>query len=221
MAIEDKEKKIKETPDLILGSGKAKKKYKMDLVPPAVVVSRYFAADQAKVNELEEAHAAASRELEEFIEENRGEESILEDAISEKGTVTKKAVTSQLKVVADDSELEEERQVLQQCLDLMDAEAAAAKAVRAARATLDTATLAKYAELSEGEVKQLVVDDKWVVQIRAAIDGDVRRLTEALAGRIRELEHRYGRTLPQLDAEADELSKKMKEHLLEMGLAWA
>ncbi len=38
--IEDKEKKIKETPDLTI----KRKKYKMDLIPPALIVARRFAA---------------------------------------------------------------------------------------------------------------------------------------------------------------------------------
>ena len=41
--VEDKESKIKETPDLTIG----RKKYKMDLVPPALIVARYFAKEQA------------------------------------------------------------------------------------------------------------------------------------------------------------------------------
>ena len=41
--IEDKERKLKETPDLTIG----RKKYKMDLIPPAFVVARYFAAEHA------------------------------------------------------------------------------------------------------------------------------------------------------------------------------
>ena len=36
--VEDKEKKIKETPDLVI----RRKKYKMDLVPPALVVGPLF-----------------------------------------------------------------------------------------------------------------------------------------------------------------------------------
>jgi type I restriction enzyme M protein len=39
LAIDNKEKKITETPDLTV----KKKKYKMDLIPPALIVARYFA----------------------------------------------------------------------------------------------------------------------------------------------------------------------------------
>src|SRR3546814_12562768 len=51
-AIEDKDRKLSETPDLEIGTGRNKTKYKMDLVPPAVVIARYFADDQARVDEL-------------------------------------------------------------------------------------------------------------------------------------------------------------------------
>ena len=46
--IEDREKNIRETPDLTIG----RRKYKMDLVPPALIVARWFAAGQADVEML-------------------------------------------------------------------------------------------------------------------------------------------------------------------------
>ena len=33
--IEDKDRKLTETPDLVIGSGRSATKYKMDLIPPA------------------------------------------------------------------------------------------------------------------------------------------------------------------------------------------
>jgi type I restriction enzyme M protein len=41
-AIVDKERKLTETADLTIGTGKSATKYKMDLVPPALVARRYF-----------------------------------------------------------------------------------------------------------------------------------------------------------------------------------
>ena len=46
--IEDKGRKIKETPDLTI----KRRKYKMDLVPPTLIVARYFAADQVAIEGL-------------------------------------------------------------------------------------------------------------------------------------------------------------------------
>ena len=43
----------------MIGTGRKKTKYKMDLIPPALIVARYFADDQAHVDELN-AKAEAS-----------------------------------------------------------------------------------------------------------------------------------------------------------------
>jgi type I restriction enzyme M protein len=54
-AIDDKEKNIRETPDLTVG----RKKYKMDLIPPVLIVVRYFAKEQVEADGLEETTAMA------------------------------------------------------------------------------------------------------------------------------------------------------------------
>ena len=54
-----------EAPDLTV----KRKKYKMDLLPPDLVVTRYFATEQAGVDRLHAKEEAVARELEEFIEE--------------------------------------------------------------------------------------------------------------------------------------------------------
>ena len=47
--IEDKNRKIKETPDLII----KRRKYKMDLIPPALIVAREFVAEQDVLETLQ------------------------------------------------------------------------------------------------------------------------------------------------------------------------
>ena len=76
---------------------------------------------------------------------------------------------------------------------MIEAEAKAAKAVKEAQARLDEQVLARYAALTEAEIKTLVVEDKWFTSIRGAIEGEVQRLTQQLAGRVKELEERYAR----------------------------
>ena len=73
-AIEDKDRKLTETPDLVIGSGRSATKYKMDLIPPALIVARYFADEQAKVDDLTATAEEASRAVEEYIEEHGGED---------------------------------------------------------------------------------------------------------------------------------------------------
>ena len=215
--IEDKDKKIKETPDLTI----KRKKYKMDLIPPPLIVARYFATEQAAIEALEAMKDTAARELEEFIEEHSGEEGLLEDAKNDKGSVTKGAVKDRLKTIKDELDSDDEEAALSRCLELIEAESEANRAVREAQAALDAKVLAQYGKLTEAEIKTLVVGNKWFASIRAALDGEVQRITQALAGRVKELEERYAATLPELERGVDAVALKVEAHLKKMGLTWA
>jgi type I restriction enzyme M protein len=215
--IDDKDKKIKETPDLTVG----RKKVKMDLIPPALVVARYFTDEQAEIDNLQAKADVAAQALEEYAEEHTGEEGLLEDATNDKGKVTKGGVKDRLKAIGDDAEFDDEREALTHCLGLIDAESAAKKAVKDAQDKLDKQVLAKYPKLTEDEIKTLAVEDKWLASIEAAIEGEVQRLTQQLAGRVKELEERYAETLPVLEQDVDDVSNKVEEHLKKMGLVWA
>ena len=133
--------------------------------------------------------------------------------------MTRNTVKDWLKAVADQPESGEERDALTRCLTLMDAEAETSKAVKDARAALDEQVLARYATLTEAEVKTLVVEDKWFASIRDAVEGEVQRLTQGLAGRVKELEERYARPLPELERDVEGFGKKVEGHLKRMGVA--
>lgn len=52
-------RQVKETPDLVI----KKRKYKMDLIPPALIVARYFADVQDVIEMLQTKQATAESEL--------------------------------------------------------------------------------------------------------------------------------------------------------------
>lgn len=214
--IKDKTRKIEEAPDLNIGQ----KKYKTDLIPPELIVGRYFAAEQQNIDELVAKQEAAARELEEYAEEHGGEEGLLSDALNDKGNVTKKGVSDRLKEIKHDPESEDERAALEHALSLIEVESAASKAVKAAQADLDAAVLAKYGTLSEDDIKTLVVEDKWYASVAEAIDDEVQRVTGRLAARVKELEDRYANPLPEIEKEVAEYSKRVEAHLEKMGVAW-
>ena len=214
--IEDKGKKIKETPDLTI----KRKKYKMDLVPPALIVTRYFADEQAEVEKLQAAREAVTRKLEEFVETHTAEGGLLEDAANDKGKVTKGNVTQRLKAIKNEPGSDDERDALKHCRTLIETETEAAKAVKEAQSALDQKVLARYAMLTEAQIKTLAVEDKWFASIRVSIEGEVQRLTQQLAGRVKELEKRYTRTAAELEREVEEYSEKVDWHLKKMGMVW-
>ncbi len=212
--IEDKEKKIKETPDLTI----KRNKYKMDLIPPGLIVASYFATEQATIEALQADQETATRELEEFVEEHTGEDGLLQDAANDKGKVTKTGVTTRLKIIRDEPDSEEERDALTHCLELIGVESRASKAVRDNQSALDQKVLVRYAMLTEAEIKTLVVEDKWFASIYGDIQEEVQRLTQQLTGRIKELDERYARPLPELEREVDDFSAKVEGHLKKMGI---
>jgi type I restriction enzyme M protein len=214
--IDDKEKKIKETPDLVV----KKKKYKMDLIPPPLIVARYFADKQAEIDALQAKQDEATQALEEYTEEHAVEEGLLEEALNDKGKVTKAGVSDRLKALKDEPDSDEEEAALKRCLELMEAESDAKKAVKQAQEKLDAVVLKKYGALSEAEIKSLAVDDKWFASIQTAIEGEVSRITYGLAERVRELRQRYSNAMPRLEDRLEAVSKKVEGHLKKMGLVW-
>ncbi|MGE0273737.1 MAG: N-6 DNA methylase, partial [Alphaproteobacteria bacterium] len=219
--VEDKERKIKEAPDLLV----KRRKYKMDLVSTALVVARFFVKEQTAIEALQSEQETAARELEEFVEEHaaagEGDEGLLAGATNDKDKVTKGGVKARLEAIEGEADSDDERAVLTRCLKLIEAESAAGKAVKDAQDRLDAKVLGRYAKLTEAEIKTLVVHDKWLASIRAAIEGEVERLTQRLAARVKELEERYAKPLPALEQDVEAFGAKVKEHLKKMGLAWA
>lgn len=217
--VEDKERKIKETPDLTIGRGKRSKKFKMDLVPPPLVVARDFAGEQGAIKVLQAKQESAARELEEFVEEHGGEEDLLAEVRDDKGKVAKDRVRDLLKAFEGEMESDEERATLSRCVALIEAEVTTAKAVKQTEGALDERVLARYGKLTEAEIKTLVVEEKWLASLRAAVEGEVQRVTQQLAGRVKELEERYAQPLPTLEREVTALSAKVEGHLENMGLS--
>ena len=220
--IQDKD--LKETPDLTI----KKKKYKMDLLPPALIVACYFTDAQAEIDARQSTLETAEQKLEEYIEEHTGEDGLLADATNDSGNITKNSVKARLKAVTPDlmmlnetqDDNDDECNALDHCLSLIDAKSKADKAVKATQLALDEQVLARYATLTETEIKQLVIDDKWVATIQAEIIGEVQRLTQNLTERVKELEERYAQPLPVLAEEVEGYSTRVEEHLKVMGAHW-
>ena len=215
--IEDKDRKITEVPDLTIKPNK----YKMDLIPPRLVIARYFAAEQADIDELTTQLAVATNDLESFIEEHSGDDGHLEAMIGDKGRVTKSRLNARIRVLAgdDDPDSHEERRVLNQCRALIDSETKANNAVKEAQDLLDRMVLVRYETLTEGEIKALVIDDKWLADIQAEVRRESRQLTQRLSERLRELEERYADPLPALEREVAKSSLIVQAQLRKMGLA--
>ena len=105
-------------------------------------------------------------------------------------------------------------------LEQLDEEKRLKDEIKEKEAALDVLAYEKYPQLTEGEVKTLVVDDKWMPTLSAAVQGEIERVSQRLTGRIRELAERYAVPLPELEVKVETLAARVAEHLKTMGLAW-
>ena len=214
LIVEDKNKKSKAKPDFALG----KKKYTAELIPPALVIARYYAKEQAAIDTLEAQLAALAQQIEEMAEEHGGEGGLLEDAANDKGKLTKASVAARLKEIGKaDPDTADERKALQAHLAVTEQEADTGAQLKTAQDALTAQVAARYAKLTDAEIQTLVVDDKWLATIAAAVQGELDRVSQTLTGRIRQLAERYATPLPQLTDEVAALAARVDGHLKKMG----
>ena len=213
LLVDDKNKKAKAKPDLVVG----RKKYSAELIPPALVVARYYAQEQSAIEALEAQVASLGQQLDEIAEEHAVEGGLLEDARNEKDKLTKASAASRLKDIKNDPDGLEEREKLREYLELTQDETDANTKLKSAQETLMARVAARYGTLAEADIQTLVVDDKWLATLAAAIQGELDRVSQTLTGRIRQLAERYATPLPQLIDEVALLAAKVDGHLRKMG----
>ena len=195
-----------------------------DLIPPALVVARYFAAEQKAIEQLEAERDALTRQMEELDEEHGGdngeERGLLAEGKTDKGKLSAKSVKDRLKFITADRDFREEIAMLKTYLALVEQEATASKKVKDATKALAAKVAALYRQLSVADVKALVVKDKWLAALGLSVQGELERVSQALTGRIKQLAERYATPVPQLTAEVESLAARVDEHLKKMGFVW-
>jgi chromosome segregation ATPase len=87
-------------------------------------------------------------------------------------------VNARLRGIRRDPEVEEEADVLRRWLELSEAETRLKREARALDTALDTLAYEKYPTLGEAEVRSLVIDEKWMAHLSAAVQGEVERLSQ-------------------------------------------
>jgi type I restriction enzyme M protein len=200
-----KNKKDGEQPDFAIG----KQKYKADLIPADILIARYFPT----IKELEAESEALDIQLEELKEEHTGEDGLLVDAVNDKGDFTQKSIRSRLKNKTIDAD---ERILLMQIQKIQKT----AADLKKRETSLYEQVIQHYARLDVAEIKTLTIRDKWLATLQKRIDGEMQRVTNALASRIKELEERYSTSLPALLTETETLQAKVDGHLKKMGFVW-
>ena len=131
----------KEKPDLVAG----RTKYRAELIPPPLVIARYFADEQEEVDRLTAIRAAKQQAADDYREEHTAEEGLLLAAADDDGNVTEVGVRSRLRQTGPDGPDAEERAVLEGYRDRLKAAKVALAAAAEAEDALTDAVVDKYA----------------------------------------------------------------------------
>ena len=197
--------------------GKKKKLvWHCDLLPKEYITGRYFKKEKAEILKLDEKHTAAVQEMESLVEENSGEDGIF----GELDAVKKAPVKALLKEIKSDKERKEEAAVLSKWLILEESIGKLKKQIKEAEADLDKKAVAKYPELTEDEVKDILINDKWLPTLEWGLGEELSRAVNGMEERIVVLADRYAMPMAGLSHEVEELSSRVAEHLKRMGLVW-
>ena len=198
-------------------SGKDKDKgWECELLPKKIVIAQYFLASQVEVDALSLELEHLSSKLAELEEEHGADEGLL----SELEKVNKANVAARLKEIQVDAEARDEAAVLAEWLENNSKETELKKKLKDVQVGLDSKVFEQYSKLTDATVKQLVVDMKWLGELRESFQHILSQVSQRLAGRCVELNNRYQTPLPDMTHELNRLKIRVEEHLASMGVIW-
>jgi type I restriction enzyme M protein len=193
-----------------------KKEFEGKLIPKSLLISRYFNDSKLSIEMLEAERDTCSSELDSLEEEYSGDDGFF----AEFEKVNKGTVAKRLKEIKLFKDSKDEVDVLNQFLNLSEKLVNFNKKIKEYTTELDKQLLIKYQLLSKDEIKQLVVEDKWMNAIEYSVRNEMQRISQRLTARVKELAERYDFDLPSVLNEAKKLEEKVNIHLSKMGFKW-
>lgn len=197
-----------------------KKAFDCDLLPKQIIIEQHFQTEKENIENLELERDAVKQQISELDDEHGGEEGLLSEARNDKDKFTKASIQKRLKDIKGDEEFSDEQEILEKYLELLDIDSSLGKKIKEAYDDLDKKLAIKYKELLVDDIKNLVVDEKWMKEIETDIHTEIERIGQRLSQRIRLLAERYEITLPQLESDVTKFESKVNEHLNKMGFEW-
>lgn len=189
-----------------------------DLLPVSVVVNKFFAADYASILAKRGEVEQLSGEIEALPEENPDafDEGLYEmlDKVNEANV--KKAVAAQKKhtVEADAATVK----IWNKYLDLCGKKKEVSKALAALVEALTDKVRKKYSAFSADEIRDIVVNDKWLKELKGRSEAENKRVCESISSQVSVLNERYAKPLPKINEDITRLSGEVDGFLKAIGI---
>ncbi|MBL7713503.1 MAG: N-6 DNA methylase [Chitinophagaceae bacterium] len=186
------------------------------LIPADLLKETYFSEQCNTLREFEAKVEELKAELEEMELEAEVEGSVFGD-LEKVNLATVKGLLKQRK---SERAPAEELAVIENYIDRNEAIASITKLIRIEKATIEKLVMDKYPKLSVKEIKEIVINKKWLNHLWQCLESEKERISQRLTQRIMELAARYATTLPELETGLSESEAKVKAHLAKMGWVW-
>jgi len=191
-----------------------------ELIPAELIFKRYYTKEQDAIDALEEQKEVVARQMEELEDEQTEENNPFEEARNDKGKLTKASINDRIKQIKNVKDAEDELKALKVYLILLEEETEIKAKLKKASKDLETKVSQKYSSLTEPEIKNLAVDDKWLAVVTKEVQSTLEIISQRLSSRIKELSERYAQPLPEIEKGVAELTRKVEDHLKRMGFSW-
>ncbi len=205
--LKDKNKKANylEEPDFVI----QKTYYKSDLIPKNLIKQRFFEKEAKELEELENALNEKEANFEEFIEEHSNEEGLFYEL-----KINESVLKKELKNATD----LEDKEILKTALELLEAKNKALKMKNKAHEALELKAFHQYKNLELNEIKDLIIQDKWLKSLKNALENKILKRINAFSSTLNSIISNYSNSLLELDKEVKESESKVLEHLKDLGL---
>jgi type I restriction enzyme M protein len=180
-----------------------------DLIPKSLIVERYFKMQSDELASLEIELESLESELESFIEEQNQEGGVF--FTTEK--VNKASANKLLKELKGIPDTEVEVALVNDYLKMVIKQAELKSKIKNTAASLDLLALSKYNGLSEVDVKELVIREKWFRALEFKLDTEMVLLQTSLSVRLTEITELYQTTLGSISTEVHKMETLVNSHL--------
>ncbi|GAA8416842.1 hypothetical protein HpNP5_07560 [Helicobacter pylori] len=112
----------------------------------------------------------------------------------------------------------EDKEILKTALELLEAKNKALKMKNKAYEELELKAFRQYKNLKLDEIKDLIIQDKWLKSLKNALENKILKRINAFTSALNGIIQTYSNSLLELDKEVKESESKVLEHLKDLGL---
>ena len=189
-----------------------------DLVPVSIVLAEYFTAETNEIEELSSSIESLQQELSDLVESNTDVFRFNDDDEDDKPVNVKIAdVKKAIKNAKTDATSKEDLEILKLWESTYTKKEGYVSQWKQKRTELTEAVVAKYAALTEDEIKTLVVERKWLASVVGGCEALMQNVTHQIASDVTTLAERYEVTLGATESKVNDLEQEVLRSLKEMG----